>query len=60
MGAIVQKLLFKENTYDKPTNIDENSDIRNINVRTIEGVEMKLGELMKGFKLTIIVNVASK
>lgn len=35
-------------------------DIRMIPVRTIEGEDTTLGALMKNFKLTIVVNVASK
>lgn len=63
MGAIVQKLLFKDNVYDKASTLalnETNNDIREIPIENIDGEKLKLGDLMKGFKLTIIVNVASK
>lgn len=63
MGAIVQKLLFKDNVYDKASTMalnETNNDIREIAIENIDGEKLKLGDLMKGFKLTIIVNVASK
>ena len=59
MGSFVQKLLFK-NTYDSASATEDPNDIRNIPIKSIEGESMKLGDLMKGFKLTIVVNVASK
>ena len=63
MGAIVQKLLFKDNVYDKASTLalnETSNDIREIPIENIDGEKLKLGDLMKGFKLTIIVNVASK
>ena len=39
--------------------IDE-TDIKGIPVTSIEGEKLFLGDLLKGFKLTVIVNVASK
>lgn len=60
MGAIVQKLLFKDNTYDTPPEPQASQNILGASVTNIEGEQCKLGDLMKGYKLTIIVNVASK
>ena len=60
MGSIVQSLLFKDRTFDAVICEVDDTDLKGIPVPTIEGEKMLLGDLMKGFKLTIIVNVASK
>lgn len=39
---------------------NDETDIMGIPIIDIEGNKMFIGDLMKGFKLTIIVNVASK
>ncbi len=39
--------------------VDE-TDLKGIPVTSIEGEKMFIGDLIKGFKLTVIVNVASK
>ncbi len=60
MGAIVQTLLFKDNTFDSIICEGDDTDIKGLPVVTIEGEKLFFGDLMKGFKLTVIVNVASK
>lgn len=62
MGAIVQRLLFKDNVYDsiKNTTAEDKDDLRQISVKTIEGDAVKINDLIKDFKLSIIVNTASK
>ena len=62
MGAIVQRLLFKDNVYDsiKNTAAEDKDDLRQISVKTIEGDAVKINDLIKDFKLSIIVNTASK
>ena len=62
MGAIVQRLLFKDNVYDsiKNTAAEDKEDLRQISVKTIEGDAVKINDLIKDFKLSIIVNTASK
>ena len=62
MGAIVQRLLFKDNVYDsiKNTTAEDKGDLRQISVKTIEGDAVKINDLIKDFKLSIIVNTASK
>ena len=60
MGAIVQTLLFKDNTFDNIICDGDETDIKGLPVVTIDGGKLFVGDLMKGFKLTVIVNVASK
>lgn len=62
MGVIIQTLFFRDKVYDKPspTPMPDDPDIRNVELTTIDGDHSTLGELMKGFTLTIVVNVASK
>jgi hypothetical protein len=38
----------------------DETDIKGIPITSIEGEKMFVGDLIKGFKLTVIVNVASK
>ena len=38
----------------------DDPDIRKVELTTIDGQQTTLGALMDGFKLTIVVNVASK
>ena len=60
MGAIVQRLLFRDNVQDLATDTPVSADLLDISITTIDGDDTTLRELIKGFKLTIIVNVASK
>ena len=60
MGSIVQTLLFKDRTFDAVICEIDETDIKGIPVTSIEGEKLFLGDLIKGFKLTVIVNVASK
>ncbi len=60
MGAVVQRLIFKESTFEKNLKQVDNDNILVIPVETIEGQKGTVGSMIKGQKLTIIVNVASK
>jgi hypothetical protein len=46
MGAIVQKLLFKDTTYDKTMFLDD-VDLRTIDVKTIEGECKTMNDYIK-------------
>jgi len=53
-------LLFKDRTFDAVICEIDDTDIKGIPVTNIEGEKLFMGDLIKGFKLTVIVNVASK
>ena len=53
-------MLFKDQSYDAPPKNLEETNILNFQVTSIEGNATTIKELSKDFKLTIIVNVASK
>ena len=57
MGAIIQQLLFKNNS--EPVK-KEVQPIMEIKVKDIDGFETTIKGLMEGHKLALIVNVASK
>ena len=58
MGAIVQRLLFKNNA-DAPSK-KEITTLANIDIEDIDGVKMKMSDLLGTSKVSIVVNVASK
>ena len=58
MGAIVQRLLFKNNA-DAPSK-KELPTLANIDIEDIDGVKMKMSDLLGSSKVSIVVNVASK
>ena len=60
MGSIVQTLLFKDRTFDAVICEIDETDLKGIPVTSIEGEKLFWGALIKCFKLTVIVNVASK
>lgn len=58
MGGVVQKMLFKDNSDADPGVLDK--PLLGIPLETIDQEQITVGDLCKGKKLTIFVNVASK
>lgn len=54
-------MLFRESVQDTATSLNtEDMDILGLELNTIEGEKTTVKRLCEGYKLTIIVNVASK
>ena len=54
-------MLFRETVQESATNVTkEDMDILETALSTIEGEETTVKKLIEGYKLTIVVNVASK
>ena len=60
MGNLVQMFLFRTTTSRPFISSDEELGLLDLPITTIDGKKTKLRELTKGYKLTLIVNVASR